>query len=70
VSAQGQIFSVGDRLNLPPPLPRGSVWTVIAVEAAQTEGYDGTLVLEPASSTDPAREPPSDAFGRDESRAP
>jgi hypothetical protein len=48
-SAKGRFFAVGDQVNLPPPLPLGSVWTVIAVEPPQTEGYDGTLVLEPAS---------------------
>jgi hypothetical protein len=70
VSAKGRIYSVGDRLNLPPPLPRGSLWTVIAVEEPETEGYDGTLVLEPAPSTDPTPEPRSDAVGGEENSSP
>jgi hypothetical protein len=55
-SAEGRFFAVGDQVVLPPPLPRGSLWTVIAVEPPQTEGYDGTLVLEPAA---PLEEPDS-----------
>jgi hypothetical protein len=47
-SAEGRFLAVGDQVNLPPPLPRGSLWTVVAVEPPETEGYDGTLVLEPA----------------------
>jgi hypothetical protein len=45
-SAQGRLFAIGDELTIPPPLPRGARWKVIAVEPPETEGYDGTLVLE------------------------
>jgi hypothetical protein len=48
LSAKGRQFAVGDVLNLPPPFPRGSVWIVVAVEPPETDGYDGTLVIEPA----------------------
>jgi hypothetical protein len=50
-SAKGRRFAIGDRLNMPPPLPRGSTWTVIAIDPPETEGYDGTLVVEPAESS-------------------
>jgi hypothetical protein len=54
-SAKGRRFAVGDRLNVPPPLPQGSAWTVIAIEPPESEGYDGTLVLEPAEGSPLAR---------------
>jgi hypothetical protein len=44
-SAKGRLFSIGDTVVLPPLLPRGSLWTVIAVEPPETAGYEGTLVL-------------------------
>jgi hypothetical protein len=58
-SARGRFFAVGDQVVLPPPLPRGSLWTVIAVESPQTAGYDGTLVLEPAAPLSQAGTAPS-----------
>jgi hypothetical protein len=52
-SAKGRLFSVGDQVVLPPPLPRGSLWTVVAVELPETDGFNGTLVLEPANPDAP-----------------
>jgi hypothetical protein len=49
VSAKARTFAVGDLLNIPPPVPEGSVWIVTAIEPPITEGCDGTLVVEPAS---------------------
>ena len=46
MSPHGRRFTVGDQLTIPPPLPRGPRWRVVAVEPPETEGYDGTLVLE------------------------
>jgi hypothetical protein len=70
MSPKGRFFSVGDRLNLPPPLPRGSVWIVTAVEPPETDGYDGTLVLEPAVPLpDPIQEPLGEAV-RDDDGSP
>jgi hypothetical protein len=59
-SAKGRMFVVGDRVNMPPPLPRGSVWRVVAVDPPETAGYDGTLVLEQA-----APPPDPEAGGRE-----
>ncbi len=53
-SAKGRMFEVGDLVNLPPPLPRGSIWRVVAVEPPETEGREGTLVLEQATPPEPA----------------
>ncbi len=44
---------MGDQLVLPPPLPRGSLWTVVAVEPPESAGFNGTLVLEPANTDTP-----------------
>jgi hypothetical protein len=47
-SAKGRRYIVGDLVNLPPPVPRGSVWKIVAVGPPETEGCDGTITLEPA----------------------
>jgi hypothetical protein len=51
-SASGRRYLVGDRINLPPPAPHGSIWRVVAVEPAGTEGFDGTLLLEPDDASE------------------
>jgi hypothetical protein len=58
MSAKGRRYTVSDLVNLPPPVPNGSVWKVIAVDPPETEGCDGTITLELAQAADLRRAEP------------